>query len=168
MKWTYPLTIALALTSAASADLAAKFTDPGIEARPRAYWNWLNGDVSPAELTHDMEEAKAKGMGGLEIWDVGVLRNPDEFVPAGPPFLGPESIEAIQHVMREADRIGLELSMITSSGWNAGGTWVTPEMASKNLFVSETPVAGGDKVEVALPFPEVPENCPRGEDGMPL
>ena len=38
-------------------DLADGFRDPGKEARPRAYWNWLNGDVSPGGLTRDLEEA---------------------------------------------------------------------------------------------------------------
>ena len=62
--------------------LAASFQDPGNEARPRAYWNWLNGCVTHDGLTRDLEEAKAKGMGGLEMWDTEAMRNPDGFVPA--------------------------------------------------------------------------------------
>ena len=46
--------------------LARGFKDPGNEARPRAYWNWLNGDVTHAGLTRDLEEAKAKGLAGLK------------------------------------------------------------------------------------------------------
>ncbi|MCU0780911.1 MAG: hypothetical protein MUF04_07395 [Akkermansiaceae bacterium] len=148
-------------------ELAAGFRNPGIEARPRAYWNWLNGDVSPSELTRDMEEAKAKGLGGLDMWDTEAMRNPDGFVPAGPPFMGPESVAAMQHCIREARRLGLDLGLITSSGWNAGGPWVPPALASKNLFVAEEVVRGPGEIRRKLPFPEVPAKCPKNPDGTP-
>jgi hypothetical protein len=148
-------------------DLYDKFRDPGNEARPRAYWNWLNGAVSLAAITRDMEEAKAKGLGGLLIWDVEAMRNPDGFVPAGPPFMGDESVEAIKHAIKEAQRLSLELGLVASSGWNSGGTWVTPEMAGKNLFSAGIVVSGPDQVKEKLPFPEVPPNCPMGPDGLP-
>lgn len=151
----------------APADLAAGFMNPGLEARPRAYWNWLNGDVSFPDLTRDLEEAKARGLGGLEMWDTEAMRNPDGFVPAGPPFMGPESVAAMHHAIREAKRLGLELGLITSSGWNAGGPWVPPAMASKNLFVAEMTVDGPDDSEKTLPFPDLPKNCPRNPDGTP-
>lgn len=150
-----------------SADFAEGFRNPGVEARPRAYWNWLNGDVSLPDLTRDLEEAKAKGLGGLDMWDTEAMRNPDGFVPAGPPFMGPESVAAMHHSMREARRLGLELGLITSSGWNAGGPWVPPAMASKNLFVAEITVAGPGEIRRQLPFPDLPEACPRRDDGMP-
>jgi len=147
--------------------IAEGFKDPGNEARPRAYWNWLNGDVTHAGLTRDLEEAKAKGLGGLEMWDTEAMRNPDGFVPAGPPFMGPESVAAMHHAMKEATRLGLDLGLITSSGWNAGGPWVPPQLASKNLFYSSVVVAGGRKIKQTLAFPKVPARCPKGTDGLP-
>lgn len=36
------------------ADMAAGFSNPGNEARPRAYWDWLNGSVSLPVLTRDL------------------------------------------------------------------------------------------------------------------
>ena len=148
-------------------ELARGFKDPGNEVRPRAYWNWLNGDVTHAGLTRDLEEAKDKGLGGLEMWDTEAMRNPDGFVPAGPPFMGPESVAAMHHSMKEAKRLDLDLGLITSSGWNAGGPWVTPVMASKNLFYSSAVVSGPGQVKQALAFPKVPARCPRGADGLP-
>ncbi len=147
--------------------LAAGFQNPGNEARPRAYWNWLNGAVTHSALTRDLEEAKAKGLGGLEMWDTEAMRNQDGFVPAGPPFMGPESVAAMHHAMKEAKRLGLDLGLITSSGWNAGGPWVSPEMASKNLFVATEVVTGPAQISRKLAFPEVPRDCPKGADGLP-
>jgi hypothetical protein len=148
-------------------DLAAGFQNPGNAARPRAYWNWLNGDVSLPDLTRDLEAAKAKGLGGLEMWDTGALRNAGGFVPAGPPFLGPESVAALRHSMAEAKRLDLNLGLITSSGWNAGGPWVPPHLASKNLFVATELITGPGEITRKLAFPEVPAKCPKGDDGLP-
>jgi hypothetical protein len=148
-------------------DLATGFRNPGDAARPRAYWNWLNGDVSLPDLTRDLEEARAKGLGGLEMWDTEAMRNPDGFVPAGPPFMGPESVAAMHHAIKEAKRLGLELGLITSSGWNAGGPWVPPALASKNLFVADLSLTGPGEIKRKLPFPQVPRNCPKGDNGMP-
>ena len=177
MRQVFPRILALMMTVTCSgngfaqtsndSELAAGFRDPGNAARPRAYWNWLNGDVSLPDLTRDLEEAKAKGMGGLEMWDTEAMRNPGGFVPAGPPFMGPESVAAMHHSIKEAKRLGMELGLVTSSGWNAGGPWVPPAMASKNLFVADLVVAGPGELKRKLPFPEVPRHCPKGDDGMP-
>lgn len=148
-------------------ELAAGFENPGKDERPHAYWNWLNGDVSFEGLTRDLEEAKDKGLGGLQMWDTEAMRNPDGFVPAGPPFMGPESVAAMQHAIKEAKRLDLNLGLITSSGWNAGGPWVTPEMASKTLYYSSIVVNGPGQIKKKLPFPKVARRCPIGEDGLP-
>ncbi len=154
-------------TNTEASKLASGFKDPGKEARPRAYWNWLNGAVSFDGLTRDLEEAKDKGLGGLEMWDTEAMRNPGGIVPAGPPFMGSESVAYMHHAMDEAKRLGLDLGLITSSGWNAGGPWVTPELASKNLFFSSVRVGGPGPIRHELPFPTVPPDCPKGEDGLP-
>ena len=52
-------------------ELAAGFKNPSKEARPRAYWNWLNGDVTLEGLTRDMEEAKDKCLAACKC---GILR----------------------------------------------------------------------------------------------
>ncbi|MFC2141546.1 glycosyl hydrolase [Acidobacteriota bacterium] len=154
-------------TETRNGELAAGFKNPGRQARPRAYWNWLNGAVTLEGLTRDLEEAKDKGLIGLEMWDTEAMRNPGGFVPAGPPFMGPESVAFMHHAMKEAKRLGLDLGLITSSGWNAGGPWIPPELASKNLFVSCVIINGPGRITQKLPFPEVPRLCPRGEDGLP-
>ncbi|MEJ7770208.1 MAG: hypothetical protein WKF89_20485 [Chitinophagaceae bacterium] len=42
-----------------------------------------------------MQEAKAKGMGGFDIWDVGTFVDDKKIVPAGPPFMGDKSLQSI-------------------------------------------------------------------------
>ena len=145
-----------------------EFYNPPISARPGAFWPWLNGHVSLPRLTHELEEMKAKGMSGADIWDVRANADPENMVPAGPAFLGPESLDAIAHAMREADRLGLRLGMIAASGWNAGGTWVTPPDAGMGLFHSEVQVTGPARFSQELPFPAVPAACPKDSSGRPV
>jgi hypothetical protein len=128
------------------------FMNPPLEARPGAYWCWLNGHVDHEQITHEMEEAKALGMRGFEIWDIGVYR-PVGMVPVGPAFLGEESLKSIKHAMTEAKRLGLELNMIAASSWNAGGAWVKKSDGSKRLASSSLEVTGPQTLNVVLPLP---------------
>ena len=145
----------------------AAFADPPIQTRPGCFWAWLNGSITAEQITRDLEAMKQGGMRGGEIWDVAAYADPDQRVPAGPPFLGPESTRLIVHAIREADRLGLELGLVASSGWNAGGSWIKPEHAGKGLYHSTTTVKGPTGFHDALPLPELPKNCPRDEQGRP-
>jgi hypothetical protein len=130
------------------------FFDPPREARPGVLWPWLNGFVDRDELTRELEELKAKGFGGAIIWDVGSLRDPGKIIPAGPAFLGPESVASISHAIDQADRLGLELGLFASSSWNAGGAWIKPENASRQLLCREIKVQGPGRVRMEIPLPE--------------
>lgn len=144
-----------------------QFSDPPIESRVGAYWVWLNGNAEPAEITRELEQMKAKGMSGAEMWDIGLLSpNPDMKVPAGPAFLGPESLANIHHAINEASRLGLRLGLVSSSSWNEGGSWIKPQDALKALYVSEITVSGPGKVTQKLPFPS--NRATKGADGLPL
>lgn len=120
----------------------SEFAEPPTHARPGCFWDWLNGAMTPEQITHDLEAMKQGGMRGGEIWDVAAMADPDKQVPGGPAFLGPESIRLIAHPIREANRLGMEIVIVASSGWNAGGSWVTPEYAGKALYQSTTTVSG--------------------------
>ena len=91
-----------------------EFRNPPIQARPSALWTWLNGHVDHKQITRELEEMKAKGMRGAIIWDLGALSDPDKIIPAGPEFLGPESLKSIHHALDEAERLGLEMGIIAA------------------------------------------------------
>lgn len=139
----------------ARADLSEEtFRDPPLQARPSALWSWLNGYTNQKQITHELEEMKAKGMRGAIIWDVGSIADPNKMIPAGPAFLGPESLATIHHAMDEAERLGLELGLFASSSWNAGGSWITPKDGSKALLWSQLQVKGPQEFSAVLPLPE--------------
>jgi len=73
----------LALSAQAAAELEDGWASPPTAARVRAYWWWLNGNVTQAALTRDLEEMKARGWGGALICDAdGSSQDGNERVPA--------------------------------------------------------------------------------------
>lgn len=147
--------------------LEDNFADPPMSARPAAYWVWLNGLTDQQRLTYELEQMKAKGISGVYIFDVGA-QDPEGIVPKGPAFMGPESLKAIGHAVREATRLGLEVGIVTSSSWNCGGPWVRPEHASMGLYYCQTTIKGPAEFSQVLPFPLVPRETPKGADGLPV
>jgi alpha-L-rhamnosidase len=145
----------------------SEFVNPPTHVRPGSFWDWLNGSITREQITRDLEAMKHAGMRGGEIWDVAAAADPDKRVPAGPAFLGPESTRLIVHAIREADRLGLEIGIVASSGWNAGGSWVPPEHAGKGLYQTSTTVTGPMEFRAELPLPELPKDCPRDATGGP-
>jgi len=139
----------------AADSLERGFAKPPNEARLRAYWWWLNGDVTKASITRDLQEMKAKGFGGALICDAdGSSQDGNERAPHGPTFLSDPWRELFQHTLREAHRLGLEMSLNIQSGWNLGGPMVKPEDAPKKLVWTETRVTGPNAVETKLPAPK--------------
>jgi len=152
--------------------VAEGFRQPPMSARPRAYWDWTNGYVNLPQLTRELEDIKDKGLSGFDIFDVGG-KDPEKIIPTGPAFMSAESVEAAGYAIREASRLGLRMGFITSSSWNAGGSWVTPAAASKALYHCEIRITGPTQVDGVLPFPKVPapkfgpDRAPRRPDGLP-
>jgi len=135
-------------------DLAQGFVSPPDQAKPRVYWCWLNGLVNKEGITRDLEEFKAKGVGGVLLFDTGGTGAPfSPPIPPGPTFLSAEWRELYKHALREADRLGIEVSVNLCSGWTAGGPWVTPEHAAKKLTWSVVHVLGPGKFANTLPLP---------------
>jgi len=142
----------------AESALETGWRNPPTEARLRAYWWWLNGNVTKASITHDLEEMKAKGFGGAVIIDAGgAAQEGNDKVPHGPTFFTPAWRELYQHALREAGRLGLEMSLNIQSGWNLGGPVVTPEDAAKKYVWSELKVFGGAHSQIQLPSPPARE-----------
>ena len=131
------------------------FQNPPAESGLRCYWWWLNSMVTKGSITRDLEEMKAKGYGGASIVDAGSSSyNVARKTAAGPVFMSEAWMELYKHAVKEADRIGIELSVNVQSGWNPGAPAITPELALKKLVYTEASVQGGQKIQMELPRPE--------------
>ena len=133
-------------------DIEKGFLNPPGESGLRCYWWWLNSMATKASITRDLEEMKAKGYGGASLVDAGSSNYQVAVkTAAGPVFMSPEWMELYKHAVKEADRIGIELSVNVQSGWNPGAPSITPEFAMKKLVTSEVDVTGGKQISIDLP-----------------
>ena len=70
--------------------------------------------MTKASITRDLEQMKAKGFGGAVIFDgAGADQDGNERVPHGPTFFSAQWRELYKHALAEADRLGLEIVVVT-------------------------------------------------------
>jgi hypothetical protein len=153
------LFMGICLSVRADSPLEEGWQKPPLEARLRAYWWWLNGNVTKASITQDLEQMRAKGFGGAVLFDAdGASLDGNKTVPHGPTFFSPEWRELFKHTLREADRLGLEISLNIQSGWNLGGPMVKTEDAAKKYVWTEIKITGDTSGEIKLPQPRARDN----------
>ena len=140
-----------------SANLEEDFQNPPDYARTRAYWWWLEGNISKEGIVRDLTEMNKVGIKGAIIFDAGSSSYERWGVTkteAGPVFMSPEWRKLFVYACEVADSLDIEISLNMGSGWNSGGPWVTPEFASKKVVWSETRVSGPEIITQRLALPE--------------
>lgn len=164
------------ITTSDYLNLKNSFNDPETKARPKVYWWWLNGHIDTIRMVEELKAIKTAGLGGVDIFDIGVRPsgNPNHMIPGGPSFMGKESVNAIKVVLKEAERLDLEVGLSLSSSWNAGGSWVKPQHAAKTIYFSKIHIAGPNHGGTELPFPKItpdrngePRNIEYSKNGRP-
>jgi hypothetical protein len=143
-------------------DLAEGFACPPDEARPWVYWMWMDGNLTRAGITADLEAMRAAGLGGVVICEVNVG------VPRGPvEFMSPDWRRLFKHVVREAERLGLEVTLNAGPGWTgSGGPWVEPERSMQHIVAAAVEVSGPARFDAVLPRP-ARRPAFFGESGLP-
>jgi hypothetical protein len=157
LRWRLLPLIAGALMSVpapcAADPLAAGFAAPPVDARPMTWMHWMNGNITQAGMTRDMEALADAGVGGVLIFSVS------RGMPEGKVRFNSDEYRAIAaHSVKEADRLGLTIGFHNCDGWSSsGGPWVTVEDSMKRVVASEVIVEGG-AVATTLPQPATVQN----------
>ncbi|MBE7502411.1 MAG: hypothetical protein HS113_19425 [Verrucomicrobiales bacterium] len=143
-------------------ELRAGFRTPPFAARPWTYWFIMDGNLSREGITADFEAIHRAGLGGVILMEV------DVGIPRGPvPFLSEEWRELFAHAVREAERLGLQITLNAGPGWTgSGGPWVPPDRSMQHLVASETSVSGPARFSAVLAQPP-PRRPFFGEGALP-
>jgi len=149
-------TVVLATSTLASADgidpLYDGFSNPPDSARPRAWWHWMNGNVTQDGIAKDLDWMKRIGLGGVQNFDVN-LATP-QIVSQRLVYMTPPWKDAFRFAVQHADNLGLEFAIAASPGWSeTGGPWVPAADGLKKVVWSETLVHGGQPVSLQLAAP---------------
>ncbi|MFW6277476.1 MAG: glycosyl hydrolase, partial [Prolixibacteraceae bacterium] len=105
----------------------------------------------------ELEESKANGMAGYDIWDVSPIWDKTNKVPPGPPFMGKQSTNAVIHAIKEATRLDMEIGIMVASSWNSGGSWVKQEHGVQGILDTTVIVSSQADLPERFPFPELPD-----------
>jgi len=142
----------VAFTQSSNDSLEAGFKNPPDSAKPRVWWHWTGGNVTKEGITKDLEWMKRVGIGGAQMADIG--QGSGQTITNPITFFTPPWFDTVKFAASESDRLGLEMSIFSCSGWSeTGGSWVKPEQAMKKLVWSETDVEGPAKFNEKLPQP---------------
>lgn len=131
--------------------LADGFRTPPHEAKPWTFWWFQGGYGDPQGMARDMEEMKAKGIGGvlhMQTRNGGGLPLPKE-----PQMLSPDWDAWFGEALRLAHEAGLTFSASIVDGWGQGGGWVGNEDGAKQLVHAEMQVDGPGRISDPLPMP---------------
>ncbi len=136
-----------------SADpLKSGFENPPNGARPRVWWHWMNGNITPEGITADLEWMHRVGLGGYQNFDAA-LQTP-QVVPKRLAYMTPEWKEAFKHAILLGDQLGMEMAIAGSPGWSeSGGPWVPGPEGMKKYVWSATLVEGGKPFSGVLAHP---------------
>jgi hypothetical protein len=130
-------------------DLVQGFQSPPVDARPRVWWHWMNGNVTEEGVRLDLEWMKRIGIAGAQnfdgdFWGAGKDYDTPLIVAKPIGYLTPQWQQVFRHSVALAAELGLEFAIASSPGWTTtGGPWVPPEDAMKKLVWTETRIRGG-------------------------
>ena len=132
--------------------LKSGFVTPPDSARPGVYWYFMDGNRTAESMTKDLESMKKAGIGNLIFLEVNVG------IPRGKVDLLSEEWQGLfKHAVREAERLGIEITLGVGPGWTgSGGPWVPAAQSMQHLVSSSTMVSGnsGQVIKLALPLPK--------------
>lgn len=130
-------------------NLRANFIKPPDVYKPGVYWYFMDGNMTAASITKDLESMKEAGIGNLIFLEVNVG------VPRGNvDFLSETWKSLFVFAEKEARRLGIEITLGIGPGWTgSGGPWVKPEQSMKHLVSSQVSVSGGEGKKIVLPVP---------------
>ena len=139
------------------------------EAKPGTRWWWMGSAVNSSDLSWQMQQLAAAGIGSVEITPIyGVQGNDRNELP----FLSPEWVGMLRFTADEGRRDGLLIDMNTGTGWPFGGPEVPiDEAACKAVVLIDTVAAGAaptselDKRELPYATLVCERRYPLGDDG---
>jgi hypothetical protein len=139
-------------------DIEKNFKNPPASAKPWVFWYWMNGAVSKAGITADIEAMKEVGIGGAYLMPIKDTSSAIPFQPTARQ-LTPEWWRLVKFAMQEAKRCNLKLAMHVSDGFAlAGGPWIKPELSMQKIVWTKEYIKDGDTRKIQLEQPEANEN----------
>ena len=134
------LTPSHAQPGASISDLRTGFMNPPDSSRIMMRWWWFGPAATREEITAELQQMKAAGIGGVEIANLYALALDDSSTGfRNTPYLSQEHIDTLRFAAQEARRLGLRIDVTLGSGWPFGGPHIPISEAAGKLRPSRSP-----------------------------
>ena len=131
--------------------LVSDFAQPPAQARPWCYWYWVSNYISREGITRDVEAMARVGIGEAMIANIAGRDTPLGDVK----LFSEEWWSLIEHAIREAKRVGINIGIFNGPGWSqSGGPWIPTERSMRYVVSSETRIVGPTRFEGKLSSPK--------------
>ncbi|MBV5313143.1 MAG: hypothetical protein JZU47_07585 [Prolixibacteraceae bacterium] len=123
------------------------FQNPPADCWPHTRWWWPGNPLSKEEITRELEEMRSHGICGVEQISMDSV-----YEKGNIPYLSDEFMDMLKHTVKEAKRLGMEVSLnFGGPGWIIGGEWVKEEDKSKDMVPTFLDLAGNQTYTGSLP-----------------
>ena len=126
--------------------LKAGWDGPARTYKPHTRWWWPGNALTKADITWQLEQMAAQGMGGVEIMNTWKM-----YDKGNVEYLTPEFLDLVKHAVSEGKRLNLDVAISFCPGWSFGGGWVPEEDQSKALSMGTQELSGGQHFDDTLP-----------------
>ncbi len=124
------------------ASLHRSFANPPDSSRIMMRWWWFGPAATKPEITRELEQMKAGGIGGVEVANLYALGLDDPSTGfRNTPFLSDEHIDTLRFAAQEARRLGLRMDVTLGSGWPFGGPHIPVTQAAGKLRIEKYSIA---------------------------
>jgi hypothetical protein len=132
--------------------LYSNFKNPPDKTKLWVYWYVMDGYLNKEGITADLEAMAKVGIGGAVLLEVnlGGERGHTD-------FMSKEWRDCFQHIIKEAERLKIEITLGSGPGWaGSGGPWINASQSMLQLISTNKNVKGNVDVFLPKPVPDVP------------
>jgi hypothetical protein len=127
-------------------ELRQRFREPPMDCRPHTRWWWMGNALSKEDITWQLDQMRAQGIGGVEQISMEPV-----YERGNHAFLSEAYFGLVRHAIQEAKQRRMEFSLnFGGPGWVWGGDWVPEGERCQNLLASATELTGPQRFDGAL------------------
>jgi hypothetical protein len=114
------------------------------ESKPWTRWWWPGNAVDRENISRELQEMAAAGIGGVEITSIYEVQGEEQ---RNIEFLTSEFSEILRFTIEEANRLGMGVDLPPGSGWRCGGPFVPEEKGLWSLKMNSLKVKAGEIID---------------------
>lgn len=140
------LLIFLGCTSEKEDSFYQGFIDPPVEAKPFLRWYWSGNHIEADEIKRELDSIAQKGIGGVEIFPVGMPENAKDIGTEPVEWLSEEWNELLALTSNEVESKNMIIDLMVGGGWPFGGEYLEEDETVHRVIINEITINGPTEI----------------------